>query len=78
MVSLPSRSTYPHANFVIGIAFFPDSHRHWVHHVDLQEVRRRRVRVVQSLFFNIQTSRRVRRRVLSHHNFFFKTKQSQT
>lgn len=46
-------STYPHANLVIGISFLADAVRDWINHVNLEEIRRRCISVVQGLFFNV-------------------------
>ena len=51
--------TYPHANLVVGVAVAGDAVRHRVEHVNLKEVGRLGVGVIEGLLFGRQTAQRL-------------------
>ena len=60
--------THSHPHFVVGVALLAKSVGNRIDHVDLEKVRRGRVGIVESLFLDVKSARRVHRRVC-HGNF---------
>ena len=62
VVAARNVTAYPHSNLVVSISFLSNTMSNWIYNINLEKICWSSIRIIQSLFFNIQPPRCVHRR----------------